>query len=162
MNPNDPFLFHHPNDSLSHPYHSPRRRNGSRVIVGSPSSSPTYGIYRKSLPISIDHTSAEQEREYLYQNYDMTHHRSLRLDLSPEVAYEAAEMGNRPRQGGSHRKHHSVGTRWLDSYSNPRDGLIDQCIPRSFPYDENDRGMYRSSPFADSESSRNTNIILTD
>ena len=123
-------------------------------MVGSPSSSPAYRIYRKSLPLSIDHTSAEQEREFLRRSYEMSHHRSLRMDFSPEVSFvEATEIGSRTRQGAPLRNRHSIGNRWVDSHSNPRDGMMDRSMSLTLPREENESRVFRHSPIADSDSS---------
>lgn len=153
MTPKGPSLHSHVSDSLpqrSLRHHSSLRYNGSRVMVGSPSSSPSYRVYRKSLPVSIDHTSAEQEREFLRQS----HHRSLRMDFSPEVSIvEATETGSRTRQGVPLWNRHSLGTRWVDSYSNPRDGMIDRSMNLALPSEENESRGFRHSHIADSDSS---------
>lgn len=157
MTPKGPSLHSHVSDSLpqrSLRHHSSLRRNSSRVMVGSPSSSPSYRVYRKSLPVSIDHTSAEQEREFLRRSYEISHHRSLRMDFSPEVSIvEATETGSRTRQGAPLWNRHSLGTRWVDSYSNPRDGMIDRSMNLALPHEENESRTFLHSHIADSDSS---------
>ena len=156
MTPKGPSLHSHVSDSLpqrSLRHHSSLRRNSSRVMVGSPSSSPSYRVYRKSLPVSIDHTSAEQEREFLRRSYEISHHRSHRMDFSPEVSIvEATETGSRTRQGAALWSRHSLGTRWMDS-SNPRDGMIDRSMNLALPREENESRVFRHSHIADSDSS---------
>lgn len=82
-----------------------------------------------------------------------SHHRSHRMDFSPEVSIvEATETGSRTRQGAALWSRHSLGTRWVDS-SNPRDGMIDRSMNLALPREENESRVFRHSHIADSDSS---------